>query len=135
MFLYTLATDASETTVQVTLISTLGLIVVAIIGVITAKITTGARRESQVNAAHAEKSAEVARDYAAALEAKDTLIESLEHRLEYMERQNEISLKRIEELERRAEENDESRRAAALIERAQHNEISSLRAEIRSLKH
>lgn len=134
MFLFLLASDASDTTVQVSLITTLGLIVVALISVATAKITSGARRESQNNAANAEKSAEIAKDYAAALVAKDTLIQSLEDRLAFMEHQNELLSKRLEDLERRAEENDEARRTAALIERANHDEISSLRAELRSLR-
>lgn len=95
------ATTSSDTTLQVAIITTVGLVVVALIGVITAKVTTGARRESQSNADSASKSAAIAKDYAAALEAKNALIESLEARLVFVEDQNAHLLDRLDKLERR----------------------------------
>lgn len=122
-----------DTTVQVAAITTIGLIVVAVIGVYTAKITAGARKEAIDNASAAAISAEVARDYVAALEAKDALNSSLEERLNFVERENDLLRKRVTELERREDEHAEQRRAAGLIERSYSNEIAELRAAIGKL--
>lgn len=125
---------ASDTTVSVTLITTAGLIAVGLIGVWTAKITSGARKEAKDNAVSASNSAEIARDYAAAAGAKDALIGALEGRLLFLETQNKELLERVEELERRDEENDEQRRAAALLERDYAREIDDLRSQLAELR-
>lgn len=125
---------ASDTTIQVTLITTLGLIAVGLIGVWTAKITSGARKEAKDNAVSASNSAEVARDYAAAAGAKDALIEALENRIKFLEDQNANLAERVVECERRDEEHDEQQRAAALLERNYAGEIDSLAAQIAQLR-
>lgn len=128
------AASPGDTTIQVTAITTVGLIVVAVIGTFTAKITSASRKEAADNAEDASKSAAIAKDYAAALGAKDTLIVSLEARLKYLEEQNERLILRIREVERMAEEHYEQQRAAALLERDYSREISDLRAELNEIK-
>lgn len=125
---------ASDTTVSVTLITTAGLIAVGLIGVWTAKITSGARKEAKDNAVSASNSAEIARDYAAAAGAKDALIGALEGRLHFLEEQNKELLERVEELERREEEANEQQRAAALLERDYAREIDDLTAKVAQLR-
>lgn len=127
--------DAGGTTIAVTVITTAGLVIVALIGVFTAKITSGARRDARANAEDASKSAEIARDFAAALGAKDALIKSIEDRLLFTEERERQCQLRLDELERRADEYDEQRRAASLIERSQRQEIEDLQQEIRRFEH
>lgn len=124
---------ASDTTIQVTFITTGGLVAVGLIGVWTAKITSGARKEAKDNAVSASNSAEIARDYAAAAGAKDALIGALEGRLLFLETQNKELLERVEELERRDEEHNEQQRAAALLERDYAREIDDLRTQLAKL--
>lgn len=129
-----LASQATDTTIQVTVITTLGLIIVAIIGTFTAKITSNSRREAANNAEEASKSAAIAKDFAAALGAKDALIESLEARLEFLEEQNKRLIARIQDVERMAEEHYEQQRASALLEREYSQEIAQLRAEVARIR-
>lgn len=124
----------TNTSVQVTAITTAGLIVVAIISIFTAKITSGARKDSKNNAEKASKSAEIVNDYAAALNAKDALIDSIQARLGFVEEHDKNCIMRLEDLERKLEENDEQQRASSLLERDCRREISDLRDELRRLK-
>lgn len=127
------AASANDTTLYVAIITTMGLIVVAGIGVVTARITSGARKDVQIKADEASKSAEVAKDFAAALGAKDALILSLDKRLQFVEEHDEKCTKRVEDLEARFDEGEEQRRAASAIERDQRDEIDQLRKEIDAL--
>lgn len=128
LHLYNLATI--DTTVQVSVITSIGLVVVSLVGVLTAKVTSGARKDAQTNAIAASKSADIARDYVAALDAKDALVKSLEGRIQFLEERNEACDRRIAELEIRLAENEEQQRAAAIIEREQHRELEDLRARV-----
>lgn len=128
------ANASSDTTISVTVITTIGLIVVALIGWVTAKTTSNAKKDAQINAEEASRSAQMARDYAAALGAKDALISSIEARLIFVEEHDDACTKRLEELEVRVEEGEEQRRAASVIERSQSAEIDELREEIERLK-
>lgn len=125
---------ASDTTVTVTVISTVGVILVGLIGVWTAKITSGARKEAKDNAVSASNSAEIARDYAAAAGAKDALIGALEKRVLDLEDRDKKCSERLDELERRDEEHNEQQRAAALLERNYAGEIDDLRTQIAKLR-
>lgn len=125
------AQGAQDTTVQVTLITTIGLIVIGLIGVWTAKVTSGARKEAKVSSTEASQAADIAKDYAAALGAKNALIASLEDRLKFLEDQNTDLIGRVEECERRDDEHDEQKRAASLLERGYDTELAELRAELR----
>lgn len=118
---------ASDTTVQVTLITTVGLIVVAVIGVWQVKVTSSHKRD-------AETSAGVAADYAAALGAKDALLTAYEARLKFLEEQNRNLIERVDDLERRDEEHYEQQRASAILEREYAREIAELKAAIEELK-
>lgn len=123
-----------QTTTQVAIITTIGLIIVALIGVITAKVTSGARVEIKANREDASKSAKVAKDYAEALEAKNALIESLEQRVKYLETQDARKSAQIKELERREDEHLEQQRAGAALERNYAREIDDLRILVDELK-
>lgn len=135
---YILATN--DTTIQVTLISTAGLILVALIGVLQIRVTnkaktaaTTAKDEAKTNAEEAVVAAQMAKDYAAAMGVKDELVASLKGRVEYCEEQNRRLIARLDEFERRDEEHHEQQRAAALIERSNAEEISQLRRELDAL--
>lgn len=119
-----------DTAVQVSIITTIGLVIVALIGVLTAKITSGARKEAQTNAIAAADSAKIVLDFVAALEAKDALIASLEGRIKYLEDHNERCEQRIEDLEARIDEHAEQQRASAVIEREYYRELEELRAKL-----
>lgn len=123
-----------QTTTQVAIITTIGLVIVALIGVITAKVTAGARTEIRANREDASKSAKIAKDYADALEAKNALIESLEQRVKYLENQDTRKTGQIKELERREDEHLEQQRAAAALERNYAREIDDLRVLVDELK-
>lgn len=123
-----------QTTTQVAIITTIGLIIVAIIGVYTAKLTAGARAEMKSSASEASKSADIAKDYALALEAKKALIDSMEVRIRYLEEQYNRQMTRIDELERREDECLEQQRAAAALERSYTREIEDLRFIVDELK-
>lgn len=123
-----------DTTTQVAIITTIGLVIVALIGIFTAKVTSGARKEIQVKSFEASKSADVAKDFALALEAKKVLIDSLEDRVRFLEDQTYRQAKRIEELERREDEYTEQRRAAASLERSYAREVDDLRALVEEQK-
>lgn len=127
-------TGVHDTTVLVAIITAVGLIAVALIGVWQIKVTSQAKKDTRINADAASKSAEIAADYAAALEAKKALISSLESRLEFLESQNQRLIERLDEVERRNEEYDEQQRAASLLERNYAKEIDELRAELDKLK-
>lgn len=129
----------NDTTIQVTLISTVGLILVAIIGVWQIKATneaktiaTSAKNEAKTNAEEAVIAAQMAKDYAAAMSVKDSLVASLQGRVEYLEEQNIRLMERLDECERRDEEHHEQQRAASLIERTNFEEINRLRRELES---
>lgn len=124
----------NDPTVLVTVITTIGIIAVAVIGTYTARITSGARKEALDSANSASRSADLAKDYAAALGAKDALIESLHTRLEYIEEVEKRCGERLEELEKREEEHEEQRRASHIIERDQSRRIDELQAQLDSLK-
>lgn len=132
---------ASDTTVQVTLISTAGLIIVAVIGVWQIKVTNkaktaanSAKDEAKTNAEEAVLAAQMAKDYAAAMGVKDALVASLQDRVEYLEEQNTKLIARLDEFERRDYEHHEQQRAAALIERSNSEEIGQLRRELHELR-
>lgn len=107
---------------------------VALIGVFTAKITSGARKDAKTNADQASRSAAIAGDYAAALGAKDALLESVNARLKFVEEHDENCTSRVEELERRLSESDANRREISDVERRYYEEVSKLRAELRQVK-
>lgn len=123
-----------DTTVQVALITTLGLIIAAIIGVRTAKITYGARDEAKTKAQEASKSAKAAQDYAEALEERKAAAELLEARLERVEQHHRDCTDRLEEMKRRLDESDQTRQLSGIIEHDQHEEIKKLQAEVETLK-
>lgn len=132
---------ASDTTVQVTIITTLGLIIVAVIGVWQVKVTTNAKKEAGTakdeaknNAAEALVAAQMAKDYAAAMGIKDATIAALEKRVEICESENARLSARLDDFERRDEEHREAQRAAALIERSNASEIEGLRRELAQLR-
>lgn len=131
----------SDTTVQVTVITTVGLIIVAVIGVWQVKVTTNAKKdassakdEAKTNAAEAIVAAQMAKDYAAAMGIKDATIAALEKRVQILEAQNEKLESRLDEMERRDEEHHEQQRAAGLIERNNADEIKTLREQLRQLR-
>lgn len=123
-----------DTSVQVTVITTLGVVVVALIGVFTARITTGAKRDALSNAESASTSAAIAKDYAAALGAKDALIASLLDRVEFLEKRDEECTKRVEDLEIRVSEGEEQRRSASILEHEHFQEVTKLQEEIIRLR-
>lgn len=134
-------TVVHDTSVQVSIVTAIGLIVVAVIGVWQVKLTSGAKKEAsnardkaKSNALDAAGSAQIAKDYAAALEAKNAHIASLEERINFLEEQNNILTSRIQEIERRSEEHYEQQRAASLLEREYVTELSALRAELNRLR-
>lgn len=81
----------NDTSIQAAIITTIGVIAVSLIGVLTAKITSNARKE-------ATHSADVVKDYVAALEAKDALVNALEQRVSFLEAQNKGMEERIADL-------------------------------------
>lgn len=123
-----------DTSVQVTIITTVGVVVVALIGVFTARITTGAKRDALSNAESASTSAAIAKDYAGALGAKDALIASLLDRVEFLEKRDEECTKRVEDLEIRVSEGEEQRRSASILEHQHFEEVTKLQAEIIKLR-
>lgn len=132
---------AHDTSVTVAIITTVGLIVVAAIGVWQVTVTnraktaaTSAKEEAKDNAVEAATSAQMAKDYAAAMGVKDALVASLESRVNFLEEQNQKLIERLDEFERRDEEHHEQQRAAALIERDYANEIDQLRRELHLLR-
>lgn len=122
--------EVHDTTIQVAIITTLGLVIVAIIGRSTQKSTSKAKSEAQNNAEEASKSAEVAKDYAAAVAGKDALLQSMNERLKFVEQHDENCTKRLEELERRSIEDEEAKRSASLLER----EFRELQEEVEKLR-
>lgn len=136
-----LLATGGDTTVLTALISAVGLIIVSIIGVWTAKVTYGAKKEANVAKEEARSSSEdalsaaqMARDYAEALGAKDALITSLKTRVEFLEAENDRFLKRLDDFESKEVEHRAQQQAAALIERNYAEEIDQLREEIDALK-
>lgn len=127
-------TVVHDTTIIVTIITTVGLIAVAIIGQRQVKATNGAKNEARENAEAASKSATVAKEYAAVIGAKDAHIASLESRLKFVEDQNKRLIVRLDEIERRDEEHHEQQRAASLLERDYAREIDDLRDRLHDLK-
>lgn len=132
---------AHDTSVMVTVISTVGLIVIAIIGVWQVKVTNKAKtdantakKEAQSNAADAATAAQMAKDYAAAMGVKDALVASLESRVAYLEEQNQKLIERLDEFERRDEEHHAQQQAAYLIEHRYSEEIDELRRELHLLR-
>lgn len=82
------------TTLSAAIVTSLGLIAVALIGFVTARVTTGARKGAKRSSELAAASAQIAKDYAEAIKAKDTFIASLKERLLFIE-------KRLDECEGR----------------------------------
>lgn len=116
-----------DTTTQVAIITTIGLIITALIGVFTARITSGARHE-------ATESADIAKDYASALRAKAALIDSLEERVQYLETHVDDCKKKVDEMERREDEYREQQRIASGLERNYSRELDDLRSLVEELR-
>lgn len=133
--------SSSETNVQVTLITTAGVIIVAALGILQIKINNkskkdvdSAKEEAKSNAEEAVLAAQMAKDYAAAMGVKDALVASFEDRVRYLEEQNKKLIERLDEFERRDFEHHEQQRANALIERNYLEELDKLRAELHQLR-
>lgn len=99
MFLYSAVqqTQTQNTTVQAAVVTSLGLIIVALIGVLTAWMTSRYKRNSHETSMSATWSAMVVKDltndFTLVLEEKDSVIKELEESLEDCERR-EGALKR-----------------------------------------
>lgn len=87
-----LADDVSTTT-GAALITAIGVIVVAVIGLFTAKFSSDARKKSE------EASSDV-KGYLEALKAKDEFIDSLERRIKSLEEERNDLLRRLDTLEK-----------------------------------
>lgn len=101
MFLFMVTQGASvqsipNSTLQAAVVTSVGLVVVALIGIVTARVTTGAKRGAKKSSESAAASAKIAKEYAEALKSKDAFIDSLKERLEFVE-------KRLDECEGRRE--------------------------------
>lgn len=129
-----LADASSDTSVQVTMITTIGLVLIAVIGGGFTWLTSRSKKEAKTSSEEASNSAQLAKDYAAAVGGKDALIGTMDQRLKFVEAEKENCTKRLDEVERRLEEDAEAKRAAALLERQRVTEIEELREEIRLLK-
>lgn len=105
MFLYSVLqqTQIQNTTIQTAIITSVGLIIVALIGVFTARATANSKKEAKQSSESASVSAQMAADYAEALKAKDAFINSLEERLAYIE-------ERLEECEQERRNDDGHKR-------------------------
>lgn len=103
MFLYSILQEAhgQNATVQAAIVTSIGLIIVALIGVFTARAAAGSKKDAKQSSESASISAQTAKDYADALKAKDAFIGSLEDRLKYIE-------KRLEDCENERRRDDES---------------------------
>lgn len=131
----------NDTSVSVTLISTAGLIILGIIGVWQVKVTNRAKSaantakdEARSNAEEAAVAAQMAKDYAAAMGVKDSLVAALEARVAYCEEVNKKLTERLDEAERREHENLVAQQAAGALERDYAQEIDQLRRELHLLR-
>lgn len=93
-----------DTTSQAALITAFGVIVVAMIGFFSAKVSSGARDTAKESSKEASQSATLAKGYVEALKAKDELIYTLENRVKVLEAERILMTRRIDHLEGRKDE-------------------------------